>query len=160
MSKQELVEESQARLRDVFPIAALRPGAEKLILHLRKHNIPFAVTTSSESPSFEMETNRHKELFGLFHHVVLGNDPKVKSCKPDAAVFLACAKRFSPPPPVEECLVFEDAPNAVEAALATGRQVVMVPDGNLSRDLTRKATLVLSSLQDFQPQLFRLHPYE
>ncbi|XP_012310402.2 pseudouridine-5'-phosphatase-like isoform X1 [Aotus nancymaae] len=152
-SKEELVEESQARLRDVFPTAALRPGAEKLILHLRKHNTPFAVATNLESTSFKVETSRHKELFGLFHHLVLGDDPEVKSCKPDPAVFLACAKRFSSPPPVEECLVFEDGPNGVEAVLAAGMQVIMVPDGNLSRDLSRKATLVLSSLQDFQPQL-------
>uniref|UniRef100_A0A2K5KM19 Pseudouridine-5'-phosphatase n=1 Tax=Cercocebus atys TaxID=9531 RepID=A0A2K5KM19_CERAT len=132
MSKEELVEESQTKLKEVFPIAVLMSGAEKFIIHLQKHSIPFAMATSSGSASLEMKASQHKEFFSLFSHIMLGDDPKVQHSKPDPNILLAYAKRFSPCPPMEKCLVFEDALNELEVTLATGMQVVMVPDRNLS----------------------------
>lgn len=55
------------------------------------------------------------------------------------------------------CLVFEDAPNGVEAAVSAGMHIVMVPDRSIKPELRKPATVVwLDSLEDFQAQLFGL----
>lgn len=58
-----------------------------------------------------------------------------------------------------QCLVLEDAPNGVQGAVSAGMQVVMVPADYISDELKSKATAVIKSLEDFQPELFGLPPF-
>ncbi|XP_069179835.1 pseudouridine-5'-phosphatase isoform X6 [Procambarus clarkii] len=147
--------------KTVFPSAQLMPGAEKLVRHLHKHNIPIAIASGGAQDSYELKTTNHKEFVTMFNHVVLAStDPEVKNGKPAPDVFLVCASRFSDTPKPEQCLVFEDAPNGVAAGVAAGMQVIMVPDSRLDDKMTKGASQVLKSLEDFKPELFGLPKYD
>ncbi|XP_050439668.1 pseudouridine-5'-phosphatase-like [Adelges cooleyi] len=135
-------------------------GVRDLVTHLHSQGIPMAVATSSSKKSYNKKTSSHRELFGLFHHIVTSpSDPEVKRGKPAPDIFRVCASRFPREPDVSECLVIEDSPNGVAAAVAAGMQVVMVPDPMMPRELTTEATLVIDSIEDFEPEIFSLPPY-
>ncbi|XP_043590892.1 pseudouridine-5'-phosphatase-like [Bombus pyrosoma] len=146
--------------QELFPSANMMPGAEQLLKHLKQNNIPIALATSSNKENFELKTQRWKHIFDLFSHKVLGgSDSEVTNGKPAPDIFLIAAKRFSDNPDPSKCLVFEDAPNGVKAALTAGMQVVMVPDPMLPKNYIKNPTLLLNSLEKFQPELFGLPPY-
>ncbi|XP_023342158.1 uncharacterized protein LOC111711905 [Eurytemora carolleeae] len=141
----------------MFPTCELLPGAEKLIRHLHARNIPIAVATSSTRDVMEMKTkSKHSEIFSLFSHIVTGCDPEVIRGKPSPDIFEVCRTRFKDAPYASQCLVFEDAPNGVEAGIAAGMQVVMIPHHKVTKEHLLPATQLLPSLLDFQPQDFNL----
>ncbi|XP_012893030.1 PREDICTED: pseudouridine-5'-phosphatase-like, partial [Dipodomys ordii] len=142
------------------PPVSLSPGAEKLILHLQKHSIPFALATSSGTESYQAKTSAHRELFGAFHHVVLGDDPEVKASKPAPDIFLACARRFSPhsspPPPSTSAWCWRTCPTAWRSPRQRGCRWSWCPASSSTPNSMAGATLLLPSLGDIQPELFGL----
>nr|XP_053637812.1 pseudouridine-5'-phosphatase-like isoform X2 [Cherax quadricarinatus] len=161
ISPNEYIKKVTSIYPEVFPTVKLMRGAEKLVRHLHKHSIPIAIASGGAQDSFELKTTNHKEFVTMFSHVVLAStDPEVQNGKPAPDVFLLCANRFSDTPKPEQCLVFEDAPNGVAAGVAAGMQVVMVPDPRLDDKMTKGASQVLKSLEDFRPELFGLPKYD
>lgn len=55
--------------------------------------------------------------------------------------------------------MLEDAPNGVAGAISAAMQVVMVPAEYISEELKSKATMAIKSLNEFQPELFGLPPF-
>ena len=135
-------------------------GARKLIEHLKKHKIPFALATSSKTDSYFAKITRHGDLFDLFDVIVRGDDEELKRSKPAPDIFQLAAKRLGGVNDSQHCLVFEDAPSGVQAAVNANMKVIMVPDERMHVDNTKDATLVLKSLEAFVPEEWGLPPYE
>ena len=160
ITAEEFEEEVVKIYQELFPTANLMPGAERLLRHLKENNIPIALATSSNKENFELKTQRWTDVFSLFHHKVLGgSDSDIVHGKPAPDIFLAAARRFPDNPDPSKCLAFEDAPNGVKSALNAGMQVVMVPDPMLPKHCIENPTLVINSLEDFQPEMFGLPPF-
>ncbi|XP_065075168.1 probable pseudouridine-5'-phosphatase isoform X1 [Ochlerotatus camptorhynchus] len=161
ITPEEYVEISTEKINQLMGNCKMMPGAERLIKHLKQNNIPIAVATSSGADSVEVKTEKHQEVFDLFHHKVMGSsDAEVKEGKPAPDIFLVAASRFPDNPKPEQCLVFEDAPNGVTAGVSAGMQVVMVPDPHIEEEQRKHATVVLNSLEEFKPELFGLPAFE
>lgn len=161
MSPEEYITRQRHLALDLMPDADLLPGVERLLRHLASHNVPIALATSSSKEMYDLKTKKHTELFELFNHKVYGSsDDEVVHGKPAPDIFIVAARRFPDNPDPSKCLVFEDAPNGVRAALAAGCQCVMVPESYVTEAMRNEATLVVNSLEDFKPELFGLPAFD
>jgi pseudouridine-5'-monophosphatase len=59
----------------------------------------------------------------------------------------------------ENCLVFEDAPSGMQAALAAGMFVAVVPDPHMIQEVYARAHQILKSLTEFDPERWGLPPF-
>lgn len=154
---QQFLDKQHTICRREFKKLDLMKGADSLIYNLHRSKVPFCLATSSGQEMAELKMSSHHKLFDLFEHKVYGStDPEVKEGKPAPDIFLVAAKRFADKPDPSACLVFEDSPNGVRAAVDAGMQSVMVPDTIVSNEQRKAATIVLESLEEFNPKLFSL----
>ncbi|KAF8160719.1 HAD-like domain-containing protein [Crassisporium funariophilum] len=167
------------RVQDtLWPTVTLLPGVKKLVHHLKKHNIPMAIATSSRRRNYELKTVHLQDVFGCFDgKVICGDDHQyMMKGKPAPDIFITTAREFlkrdvgSPEAMPSEMhlgerskgLVFEDALLGMQAGKRAGMSVVWVPDPNISKlpysDVERPDQ-VLESLERFVPEDWGLPPY-
>lgn len=80
----------------------LLPGAEKLVRHLKRNNVPICIATSSRDSTFQLKCQHQGEFLRLFDHIVKGSDdPEVKRGKPEPDIFIVAAERFGWSAPTE-----------------------------------------------------------
>ncbi|CAI4232293.1 unnamed protein product [Auanema sp. JU1783] len=164
VTAEEYAKEYDQILESNYPNAKALPSAQKLVEHLTKHGIETAICTGSCSRTFALKAAKHRDWVDLVPiQVLTGDDPNVKKGKPAPDGFLYTMSKFEKAPESSKnVLVFEDAPNGVEAALAANMQCVMVPDPQVfvpDNDFKKRVDLILNSLEEFLPESFGLPPY-
>ncbi|XP_073024965.1 bifunctional riboflavin kinase/FMN phosphatase-like isoform X2 [Primulina eburnea] len=110
------------------------PGAERLMRHLHKHGIQFALASNSLSKNIDGKISHHdgwKERFVT----ILGSD-QVKSGKPSPDIV------------------------GVKAGKSAKMKVVAVPSLQIGTDTFSVADSILHSLLEFQPELWGLPQFE
>jgi len=146
LSPEEYLAEREAIFETEMPRAETKAGALEFVAGLASRKVPMALATSSTQESFALKSTRHAALFAYFDAIVLGDDPRLERGKPAPDIFLLAASEIDAEP--AQCLVFEDAPAGVQAALAAGMMVVGLPDPAMDATLLTGATLIASSLSD------------
>jgi HAD superfamily hydrolase (TIGR01509 family) len=117
--------EVNARL-DRFAAAArypLKPGARRLLDTLAERRVRCAAVSSTAITEVERRLTA-AGIRGYFAAVAGGDE--VTRGKPDPEVYLLAAARLRVD--ISRCIALEDSPNGARAALASGADLVVVPD--------------------------------
>ncbi|KAL7000556.1 hypothetical protein U1Q18_001707, partial [Sarracenia purpurea var. burkii] len=150
------VQEIMPMYQEKWVHAKALPGANRLIHHLHKHQVPFALASNSLRKNIDAKIS-HQEGWREYFSVILGSD-QVKSGKPSPDIFLEAANKMGVD--AVHCLVIEDSGIGVKAAKAAGMKVVAVPSLQNADDQYSIADSVLHSLLEFCPELWGLPPFE
>ena len=145
----EIDERKEAAFREIlardFPGM---DGAPELIQQLSTAGFRLAVGSSGPPENVELVLER-LGCRSSFPAAVTGRD--VQQGKPHPQVFLLAAQRLGLPP--ERCVVIEDAPAGIEAALRAEMACVgFVSRGHTPAELHR-ATVRVDSLREISPQM-------
>lgn len=119
---QRLGEEKEAAYRaEYLPHVVPTPGLLPLIARAATHGVPMAVATAAPPPNIALilDTLGIRDLF----QTIVSPSQGFRG-KPHPDMFLAAAERMGVAP--AECIVFEDAPNGVEAARRAGMRSIAV----------------------------------
>jgi len=145
----ELLERYWAtRTRTVIEQVGLEPGVRELLADLQALGLPLAVASNSRRGYLEGVLTA-LEVHELFSAICSFDD--VAHGKPAPDLFLAAASALGTAP--RRCLVFEDSPVGLEAALRAGMRCVVVPNKELSDADFSGAYASFTSIVDLREQL-------
>lgn len=127
------------------------PGAVTLLKALAKDGIRLAIGSSGPSANVALVVEKLGAA-ELLSATITADD--VTRGKPDPQVFLLAAERMGIAP--KQCVVVEDAQAGVAAAQAAAMRCVGIASTGRTREELQAADLVIDSLSELTPNVFRL----
>jgi HAD superfamily hydrolase (TIGR01509 family) len=118
-------------------------GLPEFLKMLRVNNIPTAVATSARQDRMDAVL-QFLNLTEFFNAKISGSD--VKNSKPHPEIFLKAAQIINKKP--ADCVVFEDAPNGIQAALSGGFTCIGIKNTENTVDDLKAAHGILEDFSD------------
>jgi pseudouridine-5'-monophosphatase len=165
ISPEQYKEEISVLQEQTFPTTRPMPGVKELLEALSaettKQKLHLAVATGTRTKNFKLKTSHLTELFSYFpeNQIVRGDDKRLKRGKPAPDIYLLALEEINEgirrrrtegsterKITADECLVFEDAVQGVEAARRAGMRVVWCPSEGLLEEYQGREKEVLAGL--------------
>ncbi len=124
---------------------SLFPGVEQFLKELRDRGVRMAIVTSSDDVKMSYLFKQHPSLRDYFDVVVTGS--MVTKSKPDPEGYLKAAELIGVAP--EDCYVFEDSFQGLEAGRAAGARVIGLATTNPRESIESKADIVIDGFTGF-----------
>ncbi len=127
----------------------LRPSGvlNNFLQSLKEKGLKLAVATSSNRERVE-KILEMLEIKGFFEALVTAED--VKKSKPNPEIFLKAAAKLKTSP--ENCVVFEDAVNGIEAARKAGMKVVALQTEFHSKEELKYAEKIIRNFSEIDAE--------
>jgi len=145
VARDKMLEQFDDRMIPLFEKTNIQPmpGLNALIKELVNHDFRLVLASSAKKQKIDIVLKKLK-LTEVFPIIVSGEDEMVHG-KPSPDIFLKAAQKTGVRP--DECMVFEDAKNGVEAAKAGGMYVVGVHNKFAMERLGLKQNLDQADIQ-------------
>lgn len=121
------------------------PGVIEFLADLRENGVSTAIVTSSDDLKMSCLFSQHPDFALYFDQIVTGS--MVKVSKPDPEGYLLAASNLALSP--EDCIVFEDSFQGLEAGRRSGAKVVALATTNSRESLKGKACEVIDGFTGF-----------
>ena len=120
------------------------PGAEAFVADLRLHEVKCAVVTSSNQKKVESVLRQVPQFLTMFDRILTSED--FAASKPDPDCYLRGAQVFGAA--VDECVVFEDAFNGLQAGMTSGIFTVGLTTNNPAETIRDYCHAIISDFNN------------